>query len=107
LREVLIDVFLLTGATLSLIAAVGLHRLSNAYQRLHAATIPATSGLALTLTAAIMTHGTHGTEIFTLLFVLLTSPVGTHMMTKAMYEIGYRPWETDGRGRSRRRSDRR
>jgi multicomponent Na+:H+ antiporter subunit G len=107
LREIVIDALLLAGAALSLVAAIGLHRFANAYQRLHAATMPATLGLALLLTAAILTHGTQGVEVFTLLFVLLTSPVGTHMMTKAMYEIGYRPWETTGREKAPRSGRRR
>lgn len=103
MRDTVIAVLLLAGSGLSLIAALGLHRFADAYARLHAATKATTLGLALVLGSAILAHGTDGKEIATLLFVLLTAPVGAHMVAKAMYETGYRPWEVDGRGPVRRR----
>ncbi len=104
MHEVVIAVLTLSGSALSLIAALGLHRFADAYARLHAATKAATLGLALVLTAAILQLGTDGREVATLLFVLLTSPVGAHMLSKAMYETGYRPWEQVGRaGGSKRK----
>jgi len=90
---------LLAGSALSLIAALGLHRFTDAYARAHAVGKAGTLGLALVLLAAIVAHGTAGDEVVTLLFVLLTSPVGTHMITKAMYDGGYRPWEQAAAGR--------
>lgn len=103
MREVLIAALVLAGSALSLLAALGLHRFSDAYARLHAVTKAGTLGLALVLTAAILNHGTDGREVATLLFVLLTSPVSAHMISKAMYETGHRPWEG---GESGRRSPR-
>lgn len=105
MRDTVIAVMLLAGSSLALIAAMGLHRFSDAYARLHTATKATTLGLGLVLGSAILAHGTEGREIVTLLFVLLTAPVGAHMLSKAMYETGYRPWEADGRepGRRRRR----
>lgn len=97
MRDAVISVLVLTGSALSLLAALGLHRFGDAYARLHAATKAATLGLALVLTSAILAHGTDGREVATLLFVLLTSPVSAHMISKAMYETGYRPWEKGGR----------
>jgi len=102
LRDTAIAVLLLAGSGLALIAALGLHRFSDAYARLHAATKATTLGLALVLTSAILAHGTDGREIVTLLFVLLTAPVGAHMLSKAMYETGYRPWEADERAGARK-----
>ena len=106
MRDTAIAVLLLAGSSLSLIAALGLHRFTDAYARLHAATKATTLGLALVLTSAILAHGTDGREIVTLLFVLLTAPVGAHMLSKAMYETGYRPWEADEQEPVRRRRDR-
>lgn len=102
MRDTAIAVLLLAGSGLALIAALGLHRFSDAYARLHAATKATTLGLALVLTSAILAHGTDGREIVTLLFVLLTAPVGAHMLSKAMYETGYRPWEADERAGARK-----
>ncbi|MDR7522057.1 MAG: monovalent cation/H(+) antiporter subunit G [Armatimonadota bacterium] len=105
MSDLIAALILLAGSSLSLIAALGLHRFADAYARLHATTKSATLGLGLVLTAAVLTHGTNGREILTLLFVLLTSPVGAHMVSKAMYESGYRPWERGSRpadGRTRR-----
>lgn len=104
MRDLVISVLVLTGSALSLLAALGLHRFGDAYARLHAATKAATLGLALVLTSAILAHGTDGREVATLLFVLLTSPVSAHMISKAMYETGYRPWETRGLDARRPRS---
>lgn len=104
MRDLLVVLFLLCGSALALVAALGLHRFADAYARLHAATKAATLGLALVLTSAIIAHGTDGREVVTLLFVLLTSPVSAHMISKAMYETGYRPWE--GSAASGGRSDR-
>jgi multicomponent Na+:H+ antiporter subunit G len=107
LRDVAVAVLVLAGSALSLIAALGLHRFSDAYARLHAATKGATLGLTLVLSAAILAHGTDGREVATLLFVFLTSPVSAHMVAKAMYETGYRPWEQTGRAsRKKRRAKR-
>ncbi|MDR7543747.1 MAG: monovalent cation/H(+) antiporter subunit G [Armatimonadota bacterium] len=91
--DALVAALLLAGSALALIAALGLHRFTDAYARNHAVGKAGTLGLALVLLAAILGHGTQGDEVVTLLFVLLTSPVGTHMITKAMYDSGYRPWE--------------
>jgi multicomponent Na+:H+ antiporter subunit G len=99
LRDVLVATLLLAGSTLALLAAVGLHRFTDAYARNHAVGKAGTLGLALVLLAAILAHGTQGDEVITLLFVLLTSPVGTHMIAKAMYDSGYRPWEQSAAGK--------
>jgi multicomponent Na+:H+ antiporter subunit G len=103
LAESVVAALVLAGSALSLIAALGLHRFGDAFARMHAAGKPATLGLALVLSAAILRHGTIGTEVATLLFVLLTSPVGTHMVAKAMYDSGYRPWEEAAKPAPRRR----
>ncbi|MDQ7858157.1 MAG: monovalent cation/H(+) antiporter subunit G [Armatimonadota bacterium] len=103
MRESLVAAMLLLGAALSLVAALGLHRFADAYARLHAATKAATLGLMLTLAAAILAHGTDGREVATLLFVFMTSPVSAHMVAKAMYETGYRPWEEAAKPARRRR----
>jgi multicomponent Na+:H+ antiporter subunit G len=107
LREVAVALLVVTGAALSLIAALGLHRFTDTYARLHAAGKSGTLGLALVLSAAILWHGPVGIDVMTLLFVLLTTPVATHMIAKAMYETGYRPWETSDREVERRRPKRR
>ncbi|MDR7417853.1 MAG: monovalent cation/H(+) antiporter subunit G [Armatimonadota bacterium] len=108
MRDLAIAVMVLAGSALSLIAALGLHRFGDAYARLHAATKAATLGLMLVLAAAVLAHGTDGREVATILFVFMTSPVGAHMVAKAMYETGYRPWEAIGRpsDRPRRKSRR-
>lgn len=103
MRDVLIAVLLLAGSSLSLLAGLGLHRFGDAYSRLHAATKTATVGLGLVLSAAILSHGTDGREVATLLFVLVTSPVSAHMLSKAMYETGYRPWGASAHGGRRPR----
>jgi multicomponent Na+:H+ antiporter subunit G len=105
LVDVAVAVMVLAGSALSLIAALGLHRFSDAYARLHAATKAATLGLMLVLAAAVLSHGTDGREVATIVFVFMTSPVSAHMVAKAMYETGFRPWEANSRPSDRPRQE--
>ncbi|SDY50705.1 multisubunit sodium/proton antiporter, MrpG subunit [Micromonospora pattaloongensis] len=86
--DVLSAVCLITGALLSLIAAIGLVRFPDVLSRMHAATKPQVLGLLLIL-AGIGFRLRTGADITTLLliavFQLATAPVAAHMVGRAAY----------------------
>jgi multicomponent Na+:H+ antiporter subunit G len=89
--EIVTSVFVLTGAVLCLISAIGLHRFGDVFARIHAAGKAAPLGAALVFCAAAIELGDPGdTEklILTLLLLGLTFPSGVHMVARAAYRAG-------------------
>ena len=84
-------IFLLLGAALAFIGAVGLVRLPDLFARMHAATKPQTLGLLLILIGLALTVRTWA-SVATLLIVVasqaLTAPVAAHMLGRAGYRAG-------------------
>lgn len=82
---------MLTGATLAVLAGVGLHRFPDVFARMHAATKPATLGLTLVLAgAALRVNQAESVTKLGIAVVLqfLTAPVGAHMVGRAAYRAG-------------------
>jgi multicomponent Na+:H+ antiporter subunit G len=79
---------LLTSATLTLAAAVGLYRLPDVYARIHVATKPVTLGLLCAIIAAILQRpSTPDLTKLLLAIVLLftTAPVAASMLSRAAH----------------------
>ncbi|MEX2627862.1 MAG: monovalent cation/H(+) antiporter subunit G [Ilumatobacteraceae bacterium] len=79
---------LLTGSALALVAAIGLHRLPDLYARMHAATKPATLGLTLCATAAIVRIddlGAATTLALAIVLQLFTAPTAAHLLGRAAH----------------------
>ena len=89
--DVLSALLLLTGVLLAVVAGLGLVRLPDLFSRMHAATKPATLGLALVLLGAAL-RVEDGSEAAKLLlvgaFAFLTAPVAAHMIGRAAYRVG-------------------
>lgn len=108
----LASAFLLLGVSLAVTASIALHRFPDVFARMHAATKPATLGLALVLGAAAIRVEQRADVAKLLLVVLLqfvTAPVAAHMVGRAAYragtelspdtvidELALRPSEDDG-----------
>ena len=90
--EVIVSVLLLSGAALTLLGAIGLHRFPDVFARMHAATKPATLGLALVLTGVLaagdLPTGARAKLVIAIVFQFLTAPVGSHMIGRAAYRAG-------------------
>lgn len=89
--NVLVGAAVLAGASLCLLAAIGLHRFGDVFSRMHGATKPATLGLGLILVAAAADATDVGDMAKLLLVVVLqflTAPVGAHMVGRAAYATG-------------------
>lgn len=84
--NIIISVFLLLGGFFALIAAIGVLRLPDVLTRMHASTKAGILGSSLILIGgAIYLHETEITVrvIAIILFLMLTSPIGAHMIGRA------------------------
>ena len=89
--DVASSVLLLSGVFFSVVAGLGLLRLPDLFSRMHAATKPATLGLALILFGALLRVESGGDAAKLLLvgaFTFLTTPVGAHMLGRSAYRAG-------------------
>ncbi|HVL90658.1 MAG TPA: monovalent cation/H(+) antiporter subunit G [Actinomycetota bacterium] len=93
--KVAASIFVLTGASLMVIAGVGLLRLPDVFSRMHAQTKAATLGLAciLTGTALSLPGPAVAKVVLALVFQLITAPVAAHMIGRAAYRAGVTMWE--------------
>lgn len=84
--NILIALFMLLGGFFCLIAAIGVLRLPDVLTRMHASTKAGILGSSLILIGgAIALQETEITArvIATILFLMLTSPIGAHMIGRA------------------------
>jgi len=86
--DVVSGALLLTGATLTLVAAWGLHLLNDVYSRIHAATKPVTLGMLCSVTAAVL-QADDAADVTKLLLALVllftTAPVAASMLSRAAH----------------------
>ncbi|KIL42603.1 monovalent cation/H(+) antiporter subunit G [Jeotgalibacillus soli] len=89
--------FVIVGAFLSVVTALGLIRLPDVYTRTHAASKSATLGVMSVLIGIMIFFWTQGgfNSYFVLgiFFILITAPVGGHLLTRASYNSGVKLWE--------------
>jgi multicomponent Na+:H+ antiporter subunit G len=91
-------VLLLAGSLLTVVAAVGLFRLPDAYGRLHVATKPATLGIALTLSGALLQVDgwSPATKlVLALCLQFATVPAASHLLGRAARDAGLTPARPD------------
>jgi multicomponent Na+:H+ antiporter subunit G len=89
--DVIAAVFLLLGAMMSMLAAIGLLRLPDLLSRMHAASKPQSLGLVLVLIG--LAFRLREPEVLGLLVLiaasqLLTTPVANHMLGRASVRAG-------------------
>lgn len=84
-------VIIVLGATLTVLAALGVWRFPTTLARMHAATKAASLGLALTVLGsgvAASSPGIVGIGLLTSAFLFLTAPVSGHLLGRASYLTG-------------------
>ena len=87
--------FLLAGAAVSLLAAIGVLRLPDFFMRMHAATKAGVAGCGLVLIGVALEDGSPATWAkvsIALVFLLLTTPVAGHLLGRAAYVSGAPFW---------------
>lgn len=85
--DIVSAVLVIVGALLGLSGAIGLHRLTDTLSRMHAATKPATLGVACCgLGAALQLNDAAGIAKVTIIVALqlLTAPVGAHLLARSV-----------------------
>lgn len=100
LLNTLLDFFslglVLAGASLILVAGVGLLRMPDMFLRMSASTKAATLGVGLILAGTGLYLGTWvaiGRSLLIFLFILATIPVSAHLIGRAAYSDGVPLWE--------------
>ena len=89
--ELLISVLLVLGGLFSVIAALGVVRLPDVLIRMHASTKAGTLGCGLILAAVAVYFAETGIiarAVATIIFLMLTAPIGAHMIGRAAYRMG-------------------
>ncbi len=85
---ILIAIFILTGATLTLLGSFGLTRMKSFYARVHAPTLGSTLGIGCILIASIVFFSMTRTrpavhEIIIAVFITVTTPVTLLLLVRA------------------------
>ncbi|MGM0571671.1 monovalent cation/H(+) antiporter subunit G [Marinobacter sp.] len=93
----LIAIFLLTGSTFVLLAAVGIVRLPDLATRMHASTKAGALG-AMMIMGAVMIAFHEQPEVITraaaiIIFILITAPIAAHVIGRAGYFLGTPLWK--------------
>jgi multicomponent Na+:H+ antiporter subunit G len=90
-------VVLLLGVFFIFVASLGIWRLRDVYGRAHAAGKSSTMGAICTMLAGLVYFTGYGWDVavkhlLIIIFLFLTSPVGTHLLIWAAYATGTRLW---------------
>ncbi|TCJ18922.1 monovalent cation/H(+) antiporter subunit G [Parasulfuritortus cantonensis] len=92
--RLLADLFLLAGALLCLLAAVGLLRMPDVYNRIQAATKASTLGSVFILVGVgLLEPGWWAKLVAIIGFILFTSPVGSSTLARAFHRAGVAVWQ--------------
>ncbi|MFP7253374.1 monovalent cation/H(+) antiporter subunit G [Terribacillus goriensis] len=97
--NILVIAFLSGGTFIMFTASVGILRFPDIYTRLHAASKGSTLGVAGILIGAFIFHYTEygiisGKLILGVLFIFLTAPVASHLISRAAHLRGAKPYGT-------------
>jgi multicomponent Na+:H+ antiporter subunit G len=93
------DLLLLLGGLFSLLGALGLLRMPDVYNRIQAGTKAATLGALSFLLGVGLLYPQWWAKLLCIAgFVLLTNPIGSSTIARALYLSGVRPWVARGAG---------
>jgi multicomponent Na+:H+ antiporter subunit G len=88
--------FLLCGSFFIFVAALGIVRFPDLYTRIHAASKSLSLGIGFMLLGTILYFGSIMViikSIAVVIFIFLTMPIASHMISRAAYKRGVRIWE--------------
>lgn len=96
LIDIVTGLIILLGSVFTLVAALGILRFPDLYSRSHAASKAGTLGsglllMALAIYSADLAIVARAFAAF--LFLLLTAPIAAHLLARAAYYVGHKPWE--------------
>ena len=83
------------GSVISIVGAIGLIRFPDIYSRTHAQTVVNVGGTCLILIGVVFESPLFSLysikSLLLIVFIFLTSPVGTHAIARAAYKSGVKP----------------
>jgi multicomponent Na+:H+ antiporter subunit G len=88
-------VLVILGGVFTAVAGIGVVRLPDVFIRMHAATKVGTLGSGLIVAGVAVHFADPGVVVRCVLivgFLLLTAPIGAHMIGRAALRIGIEPW---------------
>jgi multicomponent K+:H+ antiporter subunit G len=93
--DILLSLFILTGAAFTFIGSLGLARLPDFYTRLHGPTKATTLGVGSLLIASSVYFSTRSEgislhEVLVTLFLFITAPASAHLLSKAALHLQLR-----------------
>ncbi|MDQ2077727.1 monovalent cation/H(+) antiporter subunit G [Marinimicrobium sp. ABcell2] len=94
--EWILSTFMIVGAALMLLAAIGIIRLPDLPTRMHASTKSGALGTSLIMIAvalAFMDTAVSARAFAIISFIILTAPVAAHVIGRAGYFVGVPLWE--------------
>ncbi|MBZ4654704.1 MAG: monovalent cation/proton antiporter, MnhG/PhaG subunit [Peptococcaceae bacterium] len=97
--KILAVLFLLAGFFFTAVAAIGVLRFPDFYTRLHASGKGDTLGIALSLIGLAIYEGFSLVSLklmFIVIFIFLANPIGTHVLARAAFRSGVKPWTKKG-----------
>lgn len=95
MSEIIGKIFIIIGLAFDIFGCIGLIRLPDVYNRLQATTKCVTLGTCSILFGTIIIKGLTGTGIKALLciiFLILTSPVAAHALSRGAHASGVKLW---------------
>lgn len=98
LLNILGSALILFGLVLMIIGSVGLLRLPDFFARTHAASKVDTVGIVVALIGISFLGGgwiDSGKVLIAALLIMLTNPVAAHMLARAAYQSGLKPWKKE------------
>ncbi len=96
MKEIITAVLLLLGSFFALVSAIGMLRLPDLYNRMHAASKAGTLGAGLIM-AALAVHFQESSVTFEVIaiivFIVATAPIAAHVIARAAYKTGEPLWK--------------
>lgn len=93
--DVLAEILLSVGAAFGLVGAIGVLRMPDVYNRIHAQTICIVGGAILVLLGVCLLEGFSSYTVKALIiaaFLFVTNPVGSHAIARAAHRSGVKLW---------------
>lgn len=101
--DVIAAALVFLGSAMTVAAGIGVVRLPDVFTRMHAATKVGTLGSGLIMAGAALHFGDPAVVlrcILVVFFLLLTAPIGAHMIGRAALSLGIEPWTRDSAKRN-------
>lgn len=96
MNDTIVSILIISGGAFAAVAGLGILRLPDVLIRMHASTKAGTLGVGLIVLGVavhFMTSLVLTKALFIIAFLLLTAPVGAHLVGRAAYRRGLPLWD--------------